>query len=192
MKKHIVYALCLAIWATAAQAADIIGDSDSIPAGASTVIDDFERGNYWIWAAFDWELYGPAKLSTSARISNRWAAGGKQSLECKMMPSYPDSATDGMYYMDYHWDFSGARYMVIDINNPEEQDFSISLALQTTDDWKWDELTTVRITPGTHTVVFDLSEYAADLFLVRRINICYREIEPLEGHFFVDNLRIIR
>ncbi|HBG65574.1 MAG TPA: hypothetical protein DDW78_03800 [Treponema sp.] len=195
MKRFIFLAACMVLSAVVlhpAHGQDIIGDMASLPAGSTTVIDDFEKGNYWIWAAFDWELYGPSKLSTSARLSNRWASQGRQSLECRMIASTPGSATDGMYYMDYHWDFSGSRYIVLDVYNPEDEPFDFGIALQATDEWRWDELSSVRVNPGWHTVVLDLSKFADDLFLIRRINICYREISPMDGRFYIDNLRIVK
>ena len=99
---------------------------------------------------------------------------------------------DGMYYMDHRWDFSGARYIVLDVHNPENSTFTLGIALQVTDNWRWKELTNVSVRPGTHTVVLDLSEYAEELYQVMRINICYREDVPMNGRFYVDNLRIIK
>lgn len=49
---------------------DVIGDRDTIPTGSVTLLDDYEKGNYWIWAAFDFEMWGPSKLSTSARVTS--------------------------------------------------------------------------------------------------------------------------
>ena len=173
--------------------ADVIGDKSSVPQGAVTVVDNFERGNYWIWAAFDWEFFGPAKLSTSARVTNQWASEGRNSLECGMTSATPDSDRDGMYYMDYHWDFSGAKYLVFDVQNPFSSTFYIYAALQTTDSWNWHATSEIAVAPGTHTVVLDITDAAAELFLVRRINLCYKEGEnALKGYFFIDNLRIIK
>lgn len=171
---------------------NIIGDRSSIPQGNVITVDDFEKGNYWIWAGFDWEQWGPSKLSTSARISNQWASQGKQSLECKFIASTPDSAEDGMYFMDYRWDFSEAKYVVIDIYNPESRAFELGIAFQTTDNWRWRETSNVVIRPGRHTVVLSLDEFQDELYLVRRINICYRETERMSGRFYVDNFRLVK
>ncbi len=196
MKKGFVFfaaAVCFAVLTIRpAHGQDIIGDVSSLPQGTSITVDDFEKGNYWIWAAFDWEVYGPSKLSTSARLSNQWSSQGRQSLECKMIESTPDSSTDGMYYMDYKWDFSGARYVVLDIYNPENKSFDLGIAMQMTKDWHWNETSNISVRPGVHTVVLDLSEYQDELNLVLRINVCYRETTPINGHFFIDNLRIIK
>ena len=170
----------------------IIGDMNSIPQGAAIMVDDFEKGNYWIWAAFDWEQWGPSKLSTSARLSNRWASQGKQSLECKMIESTADSDKDGMYYMDYKWNFTGAKYIVLDIYNPEKKSFDLGMAFQTTDNWNWRETGNITVTPGKHTIVLSLADFQDELYLVRRINICYRERTPIKGHFYIDNIRLIK
>ena len=36
-----------------------------ISEGASFIFDGFEKGNYWIWAGFDWDQYGTSKISIS-------------------------------------------------------------------------------------------------------------------------------
>ena len=82
--------------------------------------------------------------------------------------------------------------MVLDVYNPERSAFDLGVAMQMTKDWHWNETSNVSVRPGRHTVVLDLSEYADELSKVLRINICYRETTPMDGHFFIDNLRIIR
>lgn len=170
----------------------VLGDLASVPDGNATVVDDFEKGNYWIWAAFDWEQYGPAKLSTAARVTSSWAAQGKCSLECRFIPSYKDSDKDGTYYMDYKWNFSGSRYLVLDIFNPEKYAFDFAVVFQTTENWEWKEFTTVRVEPGAHTIVLSLANAGDTLSLVQRVNVCYRELTPMEGRFYVDNIRLVK
>ena len=195
MRRLIFTALCaFALFANVrtAHCQNVLGDRTSVPQGTVIAIDDFEKGNYWIWAGFDWEQWGPSKLSTSARISNQWASQGKHSLECKFIESTPESDKDGMYFMDYTWDFSGAKYIVADIYNPENKTFELGLAFQTTDNWNWHETANVEIKPGKCTVVLSLDEFKDELYLVRRVNICYREKNRMKGRFYIDNLRLIK
>ncbi len=195
MKRFIFTALCVfAFFANVrtAHCQNVLGDRTSVPQGTVITVDDFEKGNYWIWAGFDWEQWGPSKLSTSARISNQWASQGKHSLECKFIASTPESDKDGMYFMDYTWDYSGAKYLVVDIYNPENKSFEFGIAFQATENWKWCEGTNVIITPGKHTVVISLDEFKDVLNVVKRINICYREKNRMKGRFYIDNLRLIK
>ncbi|MCR5761919.1 MAG: hypothetical protein K6G00_00880 [Treponema sp.] len=195
MKRFIFTALCVFAFfmsARTAQCQNVIGDRTSVPQGSVMMLDDFEKGNYWIWAGFDWEQWGPSKLSTSVRISNQWASQGRQSLECKVIKSTPDSDKDGMYFMDYSWDFTGAKYIVLDIYNPNNKSFEFGIAFQVTEDWSWKETSNVIIGPGKHTVVLSLDEFKEDLYLVKRVNICYREKDPIRGNFYIDNMRFIK
>ena len=171
---------------------DILGDRSSIPQGTVSILDNFEKGNYWIWAAFDWEFWGPPKLSTSARLSSHWASEGRQSLECKVAKSTPDSDLSGMFYMDFQWNFSGTKYVVLDIYNPENTSFEFSMAFQTSEAWKWNETRTVLVEPGAHTVVLSVQDFMSELSLVYRVNLCYKETTPMNGRFFVDNIRFIK
>lgn len=191
MKKYTLFALFM-IFGAFVHSQEILGDLKEVPQGQATLIDDFEKGNYWIWAAFDWEQWGPAKLSTSARVSKAWASQGKSSLECKMIASYPGSGGDATYYMDHHWDFSGSKYLVFDVYNPEKKPFSLAIIFQTTENWVWNEFTNVQVKPGKHTVVLSLESAAKNLSLVQRINISYREMYPMEGRFYIDNMRLIK
>lgn len=183
-------AICLAALPAAAQ--DVVGDESEIPRGTTEVLDNFEKGNYWIWAAFDWEQWGPAKLSTSARLSKQWSSEGKTSLECRFSESTPESAKDGTYFMDHAWNFNGSNYVVLDVYNPEDKPFDLCVVFQATDSWNWHETAAVTVQPGLHTVVLSLAEFKSALNPVYRVNICYREKSPMNGHFFVDNIRLVR
>ncbi|MBR6914467.1 MAG: hypothetical protein IKN34_11840, partial [Treponema sp.] len=81
---------------------------------------------------------------------------------------------------------------VMDIFNPEKYSFDFAVVLQTTENWEWKELTIVRVEPGKHTVVLSLDKAGDTLSLVQRINVCYRELTPMEGRFYVDDIRIVK
>ena len=69
-----------------------------IPDGASFLFDGFEKGNYWIWAGFDWDQYGSVKNSTGASISKDWASEGSHSLEMTMDVMDKDSTKSGIWF----------------------------------------------------------------------------------------------
>lgn len=165
-----------------------------IPEGASFLFDGFEKGNYWIWAGFDWDQYGSVKISTGADISKDWASEGAHSLKMSMGIMDKDSTKSAIWFYDGTNDLSGAKYMTMDFYNPENYVYTISLVIQATDSWKWCSLETYDLPRGKHTMVFDVSKYADFLHDVRRIAIYNNSKQVLmhESHIFVDNIRLIR
>lgn len=190
MKKLItIFAiLMLSITAVFAQ---VDGD---IPEGATFLFDGFEKGNYWIWAGFDWDQYGSTKISTGANISKDWASEGSHSLEMTMDVMDRNSTKSAIWFYDGTNDLSGSKYMVMDFYNPENYTYIVNVVLQTTDQWNWCSLETYNLPKGQHTMVFDLSKYADKLHDVRRISIYNNSGDILmkESHFYVDNIRLIK
>ncbi len=191
MKKlFIIFTIFLLSMAAAfAQPAD-----PEIPEGTQELFDGFEKGNYWIWAGFDWDQYGSHKISTGANISRDWASEGKHSLEMTMEVMDKDSSKSAIWFYDGTNDISGARYLVMDFYNPENYVYNINVVIQATDGWNWWSLDHYNLYPGVHTFVFDLSAHPERLNDVRRISINNDSGAVLmkESHFYVDNLRIIK
>ena len=165
-----------------------------IPEGASFLFDGFEKGNYWIWAGFDWDQYGSVKNSTGANISKDWASEGSHSLEMTMDVMTWESSKSGIWFYDGTNDLSGAKYMTMDFYNPEDYTYTITVVLQATDSWNWCSMETYPLKPGVHTMVFNLQKYTDKLHDVRRISIYNNSGEPLlhESHIYVDNIRLIK
>ena len=186
--------LCAAFVFADAASFDVIGTVSEVPSGTTIMIDDFENGNYWIWAAFDMDMYGPAKISTSSRVSKKWASQGKQSLECRMAQATPENSQSAMYYVDYHWNFSGGKYLVMDFYNPMDFAYNILCVFQCTDNWNWDQTNAYYVEPGKHTLVWDISQFPAeDLAKVYRITISHGwGLTSAPGTFYVDNFRVIK
>lgn len=69
-----------------------------LPDGNVVLFDGFEKGNYWIWAGFDWDQYGSVKNSTGANISKDWASEGAHSLEMTMDVMDKDSTKSGIWF----------------------------------------------------------------------------------------------
>ena len=165
-----------------------------IPKGASFLFDGFEKGNYWIWAGFDWDQYGSVKNSTGANISKDWASEGSHSLEMTMDVMDKDSTKSGIWFYDGTNDISGARYLTMDFYNPEDYVYNINVVIQATDNWNWWSLEHYDLPKGQHTFVFDLSAHPERLNDVRRISIYNNSSAVLlkESHIYVDNIRIIK
>ncbi|MCR5188877.1 MAG: hypothetical protein K6C97_08065 [Treponema sp.] len=165
-----------------------------LPKGTVELFDGFENGNYWIWAGFDWDQYGDIKISTGANLSRDWASEGKHSLELTMDALTEESGKSGVWFYDGTNDLSGSKYIAIDIYNPEDYTYSIQAVLQATDSWNWCGLPGYQVTPGVHTLVWDLSQYDDKLFDVRRISVYSSgwEVMDRESHIYVDNIRLIK
>ena len=165
-----------------------------IKEGTSVLFDGFEKGNYWIWAGFDWDQYGTSKISTGANISKDWASEGRHSLEMTMEIMDAKSTKSAIWFYDGTNDLSGAKYMVMDFYNPENYTYKLNVVIQATDNWNWCSLEHYDLPKGQLTLVFDLSPYADKLHDVRRIAIYNDSSEILmkESHFYVDNIRLIK
>lgn len=165
-----------------------------LPKGTVTLFDGFEKGNYWIWAGFDWDQYDSIKCSTGANISRDWASEGTHSLEMTMDVMDEKSTKSAIWFYDGTNDLTGTRYIVMDFYNPENYTYTIDVVLQATDSWKWCSLDTYDLPKGKHTFVFDTSEYIDYLNDVRRIAIYNNSTKILmkESHIYVDNIRLIK
>ena len=165
-----------------------------LPSGTEVLFDGFENGNYWIWAGFDWDQYGTHKISTGANLSMDWASEGRHSLELTMEAMGPESSKSAVWFYDGTNDLTGARYLVVDLYNPEDYTYNICAVLQATSNWNWCQAATYSIPKGQHTVVYDISQYTEKLDDVRRISISSDnwEVYPKESHIYIDNIRFIK
>ena len=191
MKKLVIFISILMLSFSSFCFAQVDG---KIPDGASLLFDGFEKGNYWIWAGFDWDQYGSVKISTGADLSNEWASEGAYSLKMSMDVMDEDSTKSAIWFYDGTNDLSGAKYMTMDFYNPENYVYTITVVIQATNSWKWCSLQTYDLPRGKHTMVFDVSKYADYLHDVRRIAIYNNSKQVLmhESHIYVDNIRLIR
>jgi len=165
-----------------------------LPRGLVEVFDGFEKGNYWIWAGFDWDQYGDQKISSGANISRDWASEGKHSLELTMDAMTAESTKSAVWFYDGTNDLSGTKYLVMDIYNPEDYTYNIQAVVQATDSWKWCSTTAYSVPKGVHTVVWDITKYTEYLHDVRRISVYSNgwEVMNKESHIYVDNIRLVK
>ena len=166
-----------------------------LPKGSVELFDGFEKGNYWIWAGFDYDQWGSHKISTGANLSKDWASEGRNSLELTMEAMDAASSKSAVWFYDGTNDLSGTKYIAIDFYNPENYTYNILAVCQATNEWKWCQATQSYLVPkGKHTVVFDFREHTAFLNDVKRISITTDnwELYPKESHIYIDNIRLIK
>ena len=166
-----------------------------LPPGEVVLFDGFEKGNYWIWAGFDYDQWGVHKISDGANISKDWASEGSHSLELTMEPMDAASSKSAVWFYDGVNDLSGAKYLVVDFYNPENYTYNIVAVMQATNEWKWCQASQNYLIPkGKHTVVSDFREHTEFLSDVKRISINSDnwELYPKESHIYIDNIRYIK
>ena len=168
---------------------------EELPKGDVVLFDGFEKGNYWIWAGFDYDQFGVHKVSNGANLSNEWASEGRHSLELTMEAMGAGMSKSASWFYDGTNDLSGTKYVVVDIYNPEDYTYNIYAVLQATNEWKWCQAAQSYLIPkGVHTVVYDFREFTGILSDVRRISINSDNWIDLnkESHIYIDNIRLIK
>ncbi len=165
-----------------------------IPEGKVQIIDNFENGNYWIWAGSDWDRWGGHKISWGADLHKAWVSEGKYSLELKLEP-VPAGGESGTWFYDGSQDLSGGKYVVIDFYNPSPIVHSVSFILQTGDAWNWNQTQSYYLPQGQHTIVFDIQSFEPErLAEVKRISISswVGTQTNYDTSIFIDNIRLIK
>lgn len=164
----------------------------AVPPGPVQIIDNFENGNYWIWAGTDWDRYNGHKASMGCHLTRKNVTEGKYAMELLIEPM--KSGANAVWFYDGTQDLSGGKYIVMDIYNATPVDCEISFVLQATDNWVWLETAKYVITPGKHTVVYSVSHLNKNFNDVRRINVntFFRGSCNDETSLFIDNIRLIK
>lgn len=185
--------------------ANVIPVGSALPAGNVEVIDNFEDGEYWVPVGDSWDQWGSHNLSLVAALtSEKGVTEGANAYEWSF-DVIPEAGGQATFFTDQppFTDFAGTKYMVIDIENP--QDFPVTLVFncQTTDGWKWSQTADAVIPPGKHTVVFNLTTEIKDgsnaalteipgLAEMKRLMFTVTKAEGKNGTLYADNVRIIR
>lgn len=162
------------------------------PKGTVQIIDDFENGNYWIWAGSDWNRYGDHKVSTGCNLSQENAIEGKYSLELLVGPVEPEE--NAIWFYDGSQDLSGGKYAAMDIYNAYPTDITVSFVVQVTENWNWKESERYTVTPGLHHVVFDVQHLNERFDEVKRIivSVKFKGTCKQETSLFLDNVILIK
>lgn len=163
-----------------------------VPKGTVQIIDDFENGNFWIWAGSDWDKYDYNAVSCGVALSKEHITQGKYSME--LMHSSVKNEGTAIWFYDGSQDLSGGKYIVADFYNPGLVEHKVCFVLQATPQWKWLQTVEYIIPTGKHTVVFYVADINSDFGEINRINI-RSIISPScseDASLFVDNIRLIK
>jgi|WetSurMetagenome_2_1015567.scaffolds.fasta_scaffold175518_3 hypothetical protein len=178
----------------------------AVPAGEVILLDNFEDGNYWAAVGSSWDQWGAHNLSLEAELNEKWGTDGKTSSYWvfDMIPAKGGQAT---FFCDQliETNWTGAKYIVLDVNNPGPESFTMCFSCQTTDGWKWTQTPTVEVMPGVSTVVYDLTKDLKDganasvpkidgIDQMKRamFNVMTYGKNGGSGNFSVDNIRLIK
>ncbi len=177
-----------------------------IPEGEIISLDNFEEGNYWVAVGDSWDQWGSHNLSLEAELFEEWGTDGPTSADW-VYDTIPATGGQATFFCDQllETDWTGAKSIVIDINNPESFAITIVFSTQTTDGWTWSQTKTIEIQPGiTENVAFDLTSGLLDgnnqaieaipgLDMVKRAMFSVMLAgDGKAGRFYVDNIRLIK
>lgn len=191
MKKVILFSLSFLFYVMSLSAQVTV--DEPLPSGNVVIFDSFEHGNYWIWGGFDWFQYDNIMASAGANVSLDWSTEGRHSLECILEDEPKGQCNSANWFFDGIQDFSGAKYIAVDVYNPVGFDFELFFVIQTTKDWNWNQTATCLIPPGKHTIVYDVTSFE-NLQDVRRIAFMLEHLvgKQIPSHFYIDNIRFIK
>ena len=162
-----------------------------MPAGEAVLMDNFEEGNFWYAVADSWDQWGSHNLSLTAELSSSWGTDGGTSLECVYDIAGPATSMQASFCCDQplETDWTGAKFVVMDINNVEKHDVQLNVAVQATDGWTWTQSADLVFPPGEHLGVFAIDSFAG-LEAVKRMIINVTGENP-GGTVLIDNYRVI-
>jgi hypothetical protein len=169
-----------------------------LPSTEMTVLDDLSDGNYWQAVGDSWDKWGTHNLSLSVELSDTvfkgWPTIGTQSLDCVMEAAPASSSKQACWFCDSlaNTDWTGTKYVAMDIYNPEKFEFALSFVIQATNAWTWCQSDTVKVPSGRHMVLFDVSKFGdSNLADVKRA--IFQSInENPGGHFYAGNIRLYK
>jgi len=169
-----------------------------LPSTEMTVLDDLSDGNYWQAVGDSWDKWGAHNLSLSCELSDAafkgWPTVGTQSLDCVMEAAPASSSKQACWFCDSLaiTDWTGTKYVAMDIYNPEKFEFALSFVIQATNAWTWVQTDVIKVPSGRHTVLFDVSKFGdSNLADVKRA-IFQSVNENPGGHFYAGNIRLYK
>ncbi len=154
-----------------------------VPAGESTIIENFEHDVNWSATA--------GTSATKVAASKKWKWDGKKSLACEFTAIEENGKAGYECSVLSKTDWSGNSCLVIKVNNPNAFDLYLSVSTEATGD----KGTTVNISdalrcpPGVHTMVFDISKFK-DQKATTKLYL-FQNGKADEGKFLIDQVRLI-
>lgn len=174
---------------------------DVVPEGETEVLEDFEDGLYWDIMADTGALL--INLTDGENVIS-----GTTSAELVFKET-----TWACWYTNQPMiqDWTGVNYFVVDINNTTDKTIEMGMVMMTTDGWVWQQTPSVKVMPGTHPVVFNLTDGtfintkligSADnpegkvavpfgIEDVKYVGIVIHKADT-DGTLFIDNVRLIK
>jgi len=163
-------------------------DENGMPIGQYVVMEDFEDGNYWMPIGDSWN---DNDTSIDDQTTEEWGTEGPTSLKCIYTTNHAEFEKAGFYCeAPLETDWTGAKYVVIDVNNPNDYDITIDIVLQTGENWSWNQAEAQLCPPGVNTLVFDISNMT-DTNLIGRMIVYLFGTPDDEGYFYFDNYRVV-
>lgn len=159
-----------------------------IPEGEEIVMDDFEDGLYWDKTGW------PSDFVSGVSLSTDWGSNGKTSLKVTYAEQPGGDKGTVTCTSPLETDWSGAKYVVLDVGNKSNAPIDLVLVLQTGENWTWTQTDPVRCGPGIHSIVFDISSFPS-LEIIDQMFVCivnWNEDTSPSGEFYLDNYRVIK
>ncbi len=159
-----------------------------IPEGEEIVMDDFEDGLYWDKTGW------PSDFVSGVSLSTDWGSNGKTSLKVTYAEQPGGDKGTVTCTSPLETDWSGAKYVVLDVGNKSNDPIDLVLVLQTGENWTWTQTDPVRCGPGIHSLVFDISSFPS-LEIIDQMFVCivnWNEDTSPSGEFYLDNYRVIK
>jgi hypothetical protein len=197
--KKVLWILCLLTLVVSAYAEPLLKKGEK-----AVLWESFEGKLKWLMAK------GEANDSSlEIKSSTAFATEGKTSLEGKFKMNGKNGAT---YYVDSikqkDRDWSGYKGVAFDVKNASPKDIEVVFAVQTGDDWAWQESATVSLKANavTKDIRFDFFtdklkseatgwQFAASLKnagLIQKFLIKFFGPVGTEGAVYIDNIRFIK
>lgn len=165
-----------------------------LPTTNMLLLDNFEDGNYWYGVGTSWDQWGSHNLSLTADLSTDWGTDGPTSLKCTNEPATADTSKQSTWCCNspIETDLSAYNWCAVDVYNPGEQEYNLSIAVQNGDDWQWDQSPAIKVDPqSSQTILFDLTafpdEHLANVFCFM---IQHADAETENTVIYFDNFRM--
>jgi hypothetical protein len=189
--------------ADAAPAVATINNPD--PTGEIELLDGFEEGNYWQAVGDSWDQWGSHNLSLAAETTDKWASEGTTAGEWQFDVHAAGTSQQSCFFCDAlaDVDWTGAKYLVCDINNINSEPIQMNVAVQASDAWSWSQTAILTLGVGVNkNVMFDLCNGILDgsnnaIPAIVGIDQIKRGIiqvvgENKGGTIYIDNIRLVR
>ncbi|MCQ2573088.1 MAG: hypothetical protein MJ182_04255 [Treponema sp.] len=156
------------------------------------VLDDFEDGNYWYGVGDSWDQWGSHNLSIAAGVVKDWASTGSHCLKAIMEPAGPETSKQATWCCNslIENNLSGFKWVEVTVNNPQDFDFELNIAIQDGKNYSWMQSKTLLVKPGISTCLFDISEMPDEFlenvfcFMIQSLN------ENPGGFLYFDDFKL--